>query len=217
MAIDSSDTGAETQVGMGHYFDPDYLHPGRLASYGHQFQQVHERDCQNLIEVGVGAGVLRYLLERAGFGVQTLDIDEELEPDIVGSVTNIPQPANSVDAVVGFQVLEHLPFEDFVPALREMKRVARNYVMISLPDVSRCYRFDNWFPVFGHVKFELRIPRINPPEHEYDGQHYWEMGKKGYSVARIKNMVRSAELSIEDSYRPWEYGYHHFFILRPKN
>jgi hypothetical protein len=170
-----------------------------------------------VIEVGVGAGVLQFLLERAGVDVRTLDFDEDLNPDIVGSVTDIPEPTNSVDAVVGFQVLEHLPFEKFVPSLREMKRVAENYVMISLPDVSRYYRFDNWFPVLGHVKFELRVPRINPPEHEYDGQHYWEMGKKGYSTERVKENIQTADLQIEDSYRPWEYGYHHFFVLEAKS
>jgi predicted SAM-dependent methyltransferase len=212
----SKDSKNEVQVSTSHYFDSGYLHPSRLASYGYQFREIDCRDCERVIEVGVGADVLRFLLERAGVKVETLDIDESLDPDIVGSVTNIPRPTNSVDAVLGFQVLEHLPFKEFEAALREMRRVAREYVMISLPDVSRCYRFDNWFPVFGHVKFELQVPRIYPPEHEYDGQHYWEIGKKGYSIQRIKEKIQTTGLSIEHSYRPWEYAYHHFFVLRTK-
>jgi ubiquinone/menaquinone biosynthesis C-methylase UbiE len=155
------------------------------------------------------------LLRGTGIGVKTLDIDKSLGPDIVSSVMNIPLATSSVDAVVAFQVLEHLPYDEFASALREMSRVARSFVMLSLPDVSRWYRFDNWFPLIGHIRFQIRVPRLNPPVHEFDGEHYWEIGKKGYPLARIKETIETCGLSIEDTYRPWEYAYHRFFILQP--
>jgi hypothetical protein len=206
-------TSQAAQVQRDHYFQTGYLHPHRFASYGYQFNELVDRNCESVVEVGVGAGILKFLLHRAGIDVKTLDIDESLDPDVVGSVTDIPLSTNFADAVVAFQVLEHLRYDEFAPALREMTRVARSFVMLSVPDVSRWYRFDNWIPFIGRVRFQIRLPRLNPPVHEFDGQHHWEIGKKDYPFSRIENTIQSCNLHIDSTYRPWEYGYHRFFIL----
>jgi len=204
----------ETQVDRSHYYNSSYLHPARMASYGYQFRELHDRDCRSVMEVGGGAGLLRYMLEEAGVDVVTLDIDDRLNPDLVGSVTDIPMEVEAVDAAAAFQVLEHLPFDKFEAALTELRRVARGWVVVSLPDVRRTYRFESNLPFIGPVSFSVDVPRRSPPEHEYDGQHYWEIGKNGYPLSRIQEEIDAAGLSIVDDYRSPEWGYHHFFVLK---
>ena len=54
---------------------------------------------------------------------KSVDVAEDLQPEVVGSVTKLPFPDKSFDVVVAFEVLEHLPFEKFEVAVSEISRV----------------------------------------------------------------------------------------------
>ncbi|MCK5766961.1 MAG: methyltransferase domain-containing protein, partial [Candidatus Atribacteria bacterium] len=71
-----------------------------------------------------------------------LDFDPNLNPDRVGSVLNIPFEDNFFEVVACYEVLEHLPFENFNKAISEIFRVSKSWAILSLPDVSRAYRFN---------------------------------------------------------------------------
>src|SRR5258706_10905902 len=118
-----------------HYYSRAYNTKERTCSFWHQVDEVLELDAQKVLEVGPGSGFVTEWLRRAGVEVKTLDLDPELKPDLVGSVTEIPLEDDAADAVVCCQVLEHLPFEQLAPALSEMGRVTRRAAVISLPDV----------------------------------------------------------------------------------
>jgi hypothetical protein len=51
--------------------------------------------------------------------------------------------------------------------------------------------------------------------HRFNGQHHWEIGKKGYELPRIIDAI-SGTFDIEREYVPYENQYHHFFVLRSK-
>jgi len=109
----------------------------RFTSY---WYQIHETvrsigSTGTVLEVGPGNRFFTDYLLKHGFAVETLDIKEVTAPDHVGSVTEIPLPDRSFDAVVCFQVLEHMPFKLFSKALKDMARVARKQVLFSVPDV----------------------------------------------------------------------------------
>lgn len=53
-------------------------------------------------------------------------------PVFLSDVTKLPVPTDSVDLVVSFEVMEHLPHPDL--ALEEYKRVSNRYIMISVPN-----------------------------------------------------------------------------------
>ncbi len=57
----------------------------------------------------------------------------------VGSITNIPLPPESVDALVSIQVIEHLPPDQVVQAVKELARVLRpnGTAIISVPSTVR--------------------------------------------------------------------------------
>ena len=88
-------------------------------------------------------------------------------------------------------------------------RVTKNNIIISLPDVERYYRFFG----LGFKKY-ISAPQKKPKEHIFDGEHYWEVGKKRYPLERICNDIISAGFSIERTYRVFENLYHRFFVLK---
>jgi SAM-dependent methyltransferase len=200
------------QVGENHYLE-EYDKKPRFISYWHQIDEVRKTKPVSVLEIGVGNGLVRDHLKRLGIDIITLDIDQRLHPDLIGSVLDIPVPDDAFDTVACFQVLEHLPFEDFLSAAHELARVSRKHVLLSLPDVQRVFTVHGRVPWFGYFQVMLPIPRLKNIEHQFDGEHYWEIGKAGYSVGRIKRELDKAGLILEHTYRVAENPYHRYFIL----
>jgi ubiquinone/menaquinone biosynthesis C-methylase UbiE len=131
-----------SEVKKPDYSSPEYCTPYRMASYGYQIKEVISQKPRTVLETGIGNGVVTYLLRRAGIDVTTLDRDKQVKPDVVGSILELPFESNTFHGALCCQVLEHLPFDKFAQALRELCRVTRKFAVISLPDASRHYRLD---------------------------------------------------------------------------
>lgn len=206
----------EKQVDKEHYSFEKYFYPGRWMSYWYQTKEISGKaDIKTVLDVGPGTTFMHDILKihRPDIEYKTLDIAHDIEPDFIGEVTAIPLPDNSYDAVTAFQVLEHIKFSDFEPALLEMKRVSKKYVMISLPHFGTSFELQFRIPPFKPVQFFFKFPR--PKAHVFGGQHYWEIGKKGYSPKRIRSIMQK-HFAILDEYVPFENQYHHFYILKIK-
>lgn len=200
------------QVDKKHYLFNRYCYPDRWASYYYQIQEIIALNPKNVLEVGVGDGVLKnYIKNNTNIDYKNIDIAEDLNPDIVCSVEKIPVADNSYDVVCAFEVLEHLPFEKFSSSLKEMSRVARNHIIISLPHFAPPVKFLLKIPFLPEIKFAFKIPFYK--KHTWNGQHYWEIGKRGYSVAHIKSVIEK-DFEITHHFVPFENQYHHFFILK---
>jgi SAM-dependent methyltransferase len=200
----------EPQVDPSHYQDLSYDRKDRFLSYWHQIEQILKRRPKRVLEVGIGNGFVHRYLRSAGVDVHTLDFDERLEPDTVGSVLELPFEAGAFDMTCCFETLEHLPWDVFVPAVRELKRVAGRFVLLSLPDVTPYVRVDieRSRKSVAHVLKDL--PNRKPAEHHFDGQHYWEVGKRGYSVDHICSVLGDEGLKVDECFRVFEMPYHRF-------
>lgn len=67
-----------------------------------------------------------------------LDIDPAVEPDIIGSLTDMSAvPSGSVDAVFSSHNIEHLPAHEVPAALAEFRRVLKpdGFVILTCPDL----------------------------------------------------------------------------------
>ena len=111
-----------------------YLTPKRMSSIGWQLALCEETCGSTFLEVGIGSSVLASLLKHQGKTAITIDHNPEIEPDVIGQLPQLPIADQSADACLCFQVLEHLPFSYLEPCLRELRRVSRLRVLISLPD-----------------------------------------------------------------------------------
>ena len=124
------------QVDPNHYFNESYDVKERFISYWHQIYEIFEFNPKKVLEIGIGNGFASKYLKERSVNVITLDIDRRLNPDIEGSVLNIPIADESFDVVVCYELLEHLPYESFYKALSEIFRVSNSYATLSLPDTS---------------------------------------------------------------------------------
>ena len=66
--------------------------------------------------------------------VKTLDKDPYSKADIISDITRIPCEDNSFDCVCALEILEHLTIPDSIKAMREIARVSRHYLLISVPN-----------------------------------------------------------------------------------
>lgn len=195
-----------------HGFDPL-----RIESITEQLRQICYTGYRNILEIGCAGGFLRHCFKLfPQISHVTLDIAEELSPDYVGSVTEMPFEDNQFDLVACGEVLEHLPFVDFLSAMKEIRRVARHKAIISLPDRRRHFGLAFCLARFGWFVFEWNPARrcYARKEYEFDGQHYWEIGCKGTMAKDVVRKIKQAGFKIEKQYRLWEHPWHCFFVLR---
>ena len=205
----------EKQVDKSHYEFSRYVGIDRWASYHAQIKAVLERGPDSVLEIGVGDGVLRdYLKQHLSINYRSLDIDPELHPDIVGSVTAIPLPSESVDYVLAFEVLEHLPFETLPSAIKEIARIAKQGVIMSLPHFGPPVKFLLKLPFLPEIRFAWKIPFFK--RHVFNGEHYWEIGEKGYPTGVIREVLGEHFVIVQE-FIPFENQYHHFFVLAKRS
>lgn len=201
------------QVNKEHYQFQKYVKKSRFMSYYYQLLYIYSINPKTILEIGPGNNFLKNNLNTY-FNIKTLDIDKEISPDFIGSVDNIPLNNQSFDLVCCFQVLEHLPFSSLEKSLAELSRVSKGNVLISLP--YSCLDFKLSFKIFDipQIKLCFSIPKFYK-QHKFDGQHYWEVGKFGYSLKRIINIIEKYFI-IEEYKNPYENKYHIFFKLIKK-
>ena len=204
----------KTQVKAQHYRFENYMSIPRWDSVWHQLNEVIAVDAKTVLEIGPGPGIFKAVAGCLGICVETADLDPELEPDHVASVTDLPLPDASYDVACAFQVLEHLPFEMALTALDELTRVASKHIIISLPDSRRTWRYLLHLPKLGERRLLVPRPQFVPPVHVFDGEHHWELNKRGHDLETvIAAFLKSGKLRLERTFRPFENAYHRFFTF----
>lgn len=195
------------------YLDIAYDSKKRFCGYWHQIDETFSVKPKRLLEIGLGNGFAANHLKSKGINVTTLDVCQELNPDILGSVIKIPFLNNTFDVVSCCEVLEHIPYEYFINSLKEIRRVSQKHVVLSLPDDTAIYKFDVQLPGIMLIKKLFSDPFHRPKAHKFDGHHYWEIGKIEYPLDRIQNDIKMAGLKIRKTYRVFERPFQRFFIL----
>lgn len=200
----------EVQVSKEHYYN-DYDSKKRWISYWHQINETLKTEPKTVLEIGVGNKTVSNYLEKMGIEVTTVDIDVDLNPDYICSVTELDTlfQKDRFDTVLCAEVLEHLPFNYFEEALNQIKKVSNKNVILSLPD-SRTHRAYLKVPLIKEKNIYFQHPFAK--SHNFNGEHYWEIGKKGYDLKSILAIV-SKYFVVKEHYNVSEHPYHMFIIL----
>ena len=121
-------------------------------------------DAERVLDVGCGAGHLTHRV--AARGHFTVGADYAAEgvarlkiPGVRASADALPFPDGAFDAVICSEVIEHLPSPLFEGALRELRRVARRWVILTVPYRERlaearvcCPECGEVFNSHGHLR-----------------------------------------------------------------
>lgn len=200
------------QVKEGHYEFDTYMHFERWSSIWQQMQLVTESGATSILEIGAGSGVFSSTCKAFGLSVDTFDFDENVSPTYLGSIIDDSLPDTIYDVVCAFQVLEHLEYKHFIPSIKKMLAQAKYSVIISVPNSILAYRYSLKFPFVKQIDLLIENPFHVPREHHFDGEHFWELGKKNYPVERIRSDLGDLGVKVSD-FRYKRNPYHHFFML----
>lgn len=207
----------EKQVDKNHYEFLSYVDKGRWNSYYHQVEEVIKSNPESVLIVGIGDNIVIEVLKKALLNstIDTIDIDGELNPTYLGSITELSKVLNykKYDTILCSQVLEHIPFDLLEQCIIELSKSVNKKLILSLP--------------YANFKFGLsiRMPKINIKvasyidrfykKHKFDGEHYWELGTKQTKFKMVKSILIKY-FDIEKNFVVDENAYHKFIILDKK-
>jgi SAM-dependent methyltransferase len=191
-----------------------YESPLRWASYFTQIRCALDGPEGPALLVGVGSGTTLRELRARGRQVTALDIDPDLGPDVVGSVTELPFDDGAFAVSVCCEVLEHLPWSEFPRAAGELRRVTRGRLVFSVPDV-RYYAGLTAFAGIKVVRKTLRIdvPRLVGRQLPPGSNHHWEIGR-GRTARQVRDALAGCGWTVEQEFRDERNPYHRFYIAR---
>jgi len=175
----------------------------------------------SILIIGPGQGLDAAVLNWRGFRVVTFDIDSTFGPDVIGSCHEMPMFADAeFDVVIASHVLEHLPVPYLDQALDEIARVGR-YALLYLPVAGRHavmriipgVRNIELTAIVDFFRFWERPDGRNP---KYcGGQHYWEVGFRGFRVRELRRRF-SRSFVVLDDYRNRDWLPSYNFVVRSR-
>ncbi|MDR1584381.1 MAG: class I SAM-dependent methyltransferase [Prevotellaceae bacterium] len=195
----------DIQVEKEHYDFSKYVNLPRWNSYWHQIAETMVLKPQTVLVIGIGDNIVGEMLIKQGIKVYTFDFDSALKPDFVGDIRNIDTilDGKRFDVILCCQLLEHLPYENFENILSRLKTLADN-VIISLPHV--CPQLK--------TALKLRLAFFAfCRKYKFNGEHYWEIGYRGYTKRKIRNSIRKYFM-IKKEFLAQHNNYHLFFVLK---
>jgi len=216
-----------TQVDRNHY-GVDYLSPEKFQLYYHILRTVLAYKPNNVLEIGLGTGVVAHLLRFNGVNVVCGDFDVSLDPDVLFDIRQCPFKCGSFDVVLASQVLEHIPFEDVSDAVCSMAMSAKKGIVISVPynrhnvSLSLNVKFNRYLRFRGAINtFIDRFLNfyvncgIDQSSKSFvpDREHRWEIGYKEYPLSRVRAAIERA-CPVETEFRVPRAPYHYVFALR---
>ena len=157
------------------YFSQSNLWTEQIAPYQEQvladILAILPLDITSILDVGCGNGLITNQLPES-LKVVGLDRSEEAlkyvqKETIVGDILNLPLDDQSFDLLICNDVLEHLTTEEREQALKELARVSRKYILITVPfledlnqGMTKCADCHKYYHINHHLaSFDLDITR----------------------------------------------------------
>lgn len=213
----SPNSNYQVQVSEGHYTNQNYLSRARWSTYSVIIDSALTLRPKQVLEIGPGPGLVTQALRQIGCTVKTLDLDPAIQPDYLISATdpNIAEKIGTFDLIIASEIFEHVEYHDFLASLQRLSSVSE-YFILTLPDTnekSLTFGFRLRLPIFNNITkiFKFRSSRVG---HTFDGQHYWEIGKKGSELHKIERDIIQSGWSISSNFLNIDNPYHRCLILK---
>jgi hypothetical protein len=198
------------------------LHLSNFVNTYYQYRDIQScGTVKKILVVGPGQGLDTQVLGWRGYEVTTFDIDETFEPDVTGSVHDLSMfPPASFDVITVSHVLEHLAEPYLDRCLDELARVGR-HSLVYLPVAGRHFQLRAQFDVKGfNVSWIADLFNIfQKPDgvaaRYCQGQHFWEVGRRGFRVADLLRRF-ARRFSVIRHYRNADWNPSYNFVLKAK-
>lgn len=186
-----------------------YYSDKRISHQLMQLEMLRDVSGDRLTEIGSYLGFATALFLSAGFKVQTIDAAPvgmlgELTPEkhIEKNILEIShEDISGQDVIVCCETLEHLHFTDVQSVLEKFHAANAGWLLISVP--YRCMSLDvrlikNPFSSLfkSIIKFPSKRTQVFKADPEPYG-HKWELGYKGYPLAKLTDALKDAGFQIE--------------------
>jgi cyclopropane fatty-acyl-phospholipid synthase-like methyltransferase len=150
------------------------------------------RPGEHLLEIGPGTGFMKNYLISKGYRVTTLDIDDQKGPDIVANIVTYPFEER-YDAILAFEVFEHLPFDRFAETLPRIAAACRKALVFSVPQHRKT-------PFY----LEIKLPKLKPFRIKWtkrgkrlSAKHFWEVDYRQFTQKKLLKTIGDAGLRVE--------------------
>ncbi len=208
----------EKELAKEEYFTDLYFDKYQLFSLSEQISLIHKYSkkfiAPKIIEIGKGNGFVSDFFKKSGVDFTTFDINENLEPDIVGNILEFSNMVQKkADIVVACEILEHLPFEMFESSLKEISKSTNKYVIITLPE----------FKKFFGLNIQFRLPKIKIFSIPYyigfnlnkllGSGHFWEIDFNKETKRNNLEYLIKKYFNIIEKGRFHTNPYHNYYIL----
>lgn len=181
----------ETVAGVEYIYSADWIKNLETKEhweyYWHQQKLMDgllEPGRDKVLEIGVGTGFATNYMRSRGHDVTTLDIDPGKSPDILANVVTY-EFKQHFDAVMAFEILEHIPYSEFVKIIQKFAAMEVSLIFLSLPqNTGSLLRVSMKLPKVRAFELDVRAKRrkITTPA------HHWEMDHGGHSVADVEQL-----------------------------
>jgi predicted SAM-dependent methyltransferase len=204
-------------LGPDHYTPAVYDERQRWAAYWYQLDTIRRSGAQSILEIGPGSGTVSlYVRHQMKLQITTFDHDRRSGADIIGDVRQIGRffSDGSYDAILAFQVLEHIPYEDLPSTLVQIARITRRHFLVSVPHCGRSLqvRIDLGRSVpEAYISRKITIPRT----WKYNGMHYWEIGARQYRLSQVLSTF-AQHFEVKRHYFCPDWAYHYFLECERK-
>lgn len=160
-----------------------------------------------LLEIGPGTGFTTNYLRSKGMHVTTLDFAPGMKPDIVANMLTYEFP-DKYDAVLAFEVFEHVPFIKLQEALPRIAAACRRYLFFSVPRNKK-----------APFSIEVKLPSMKPYKWQWSMKrgrmsspnHFWEIDYNGVMVRDVEKLLAANGLAMD---RRFEAFFRMFFACR---
>jgi SAM-dependent methyltransferase len=204
------------QTTSTHYGFARYMNMSRWSCYYTQIHETLTLKPETVLEIGPGDGLYGWYMQKQGITYAAADHADDIAADFRVNLgfEPLPIPDKSFDVVSAFQVLEHIPWERVDGALSELARVTKKHLLLDIPQSGFHLKFALKIPTLPYVQCHTVLPR--PTTHVYDGFHYWEVGKKGYSPARVRQTIKKYFV-IEKEFSIFQKPQERFYVLSKRH
>lgn len=147
---------------------------------------------QHVLEIGVGSGFTANYLRSKGVRVTTIDIDPEKKPDIVSNIVTFNWADFKYDHLLGFEVFEHIPLQEFLKLLPHLASSFSGYLFFSIPKNERTWlHMEIQLPKLGN-----RTLRLTTKKNKITTKHhFWEIDA-GMTYKELTEHLKKSSLKI---------------------